>query len=85
MGFIVTGYINNIVSKHFYSGALEAPLPENETFYNVRNDKLGDLIRVGNLPIFTRYYTEYLDGTDNKINNELYNKFLIQTTYNGTG
>ena len=73
---MITGYINSIVSKHFYNGTSETHLPEDDTFYDVLNDKLEDLNRAGNLPIFTGFYTEYLD--DAKNGTELDNKFVLQ-------
>ena len=75
---MIKGYINSVVSKHFYCWALGEYIHDVETldFYNVLNDKLEDLTRAGNLPIFTGFYTEY--SGKNETYNKLDDKFVIQ-------
>ncbi len=79
---MVKGYINCIVSKHFYGWALGGHIHEDEThnFYNVLNNKLEDLALAGNLPVFTGYYTEYLD--ENETHNKLDYKFILKNYLN---
>jgi hypothetical protein len=75
---MIKGYINSVVSKHLYGWALGEHLYDVEPldFYNVLNDKLEELTRAGNLPIFPGFYTEYLG--ENETYNRLDDKFVIR-------
>ena len=75
---MIKGYINSVMSKHFYGWAFGEHIHDAEThnYYNVLNDKLEDLTQEGNLPIFSGFYTEYLD--EHEKHNKLDNKLVIQ-------
>jgi hypothetical protein len=73
---MIKGYINCILSKHFMGCALEEHFTEGETFYDVLYDKLGNLALTDNLPIYTGFYTEYLDK--NEIPHTHDDKFVIR-------
>jgi hypothetical protein len=75
---MIKGLINNLVSKHFFVSTLGEHVLEDETLnlYDVLHDKLEELTLAGNLPIFTGFYTEYLD--DDETYNKLDDKFVIR-------
>lgn len=77
---MITGYINSIVSKHFYGTDLENHIFGDEThnYYDGLNDKLEVLSQAGNLPIFTGFYTEYLDSAENGMTSHLDNRYVLQ-------
>ena len=77
---MIKGYINAIVSKNYLHYALEKHFHEDDTlnFYDVLHDKLEDLTLAGNLPIFTGFYTEYLDDAENEIDHKLDDNLVIR-------
>jgi len=73
---MIKGYINSILSKHFMGCALEEHFNDDEKFYEVLNDKLGNTTLMDNLPIFTGYYTESLDVNEMHDPND--DKFVVR-------